>query len=133
MVIILISNYSQECFHLSILVSGIKGKKGMYQDFAQEKQDPSHFVCKWSQFTARSASRQKCSAIRTFVLLQGRNLCSTGGGGVWRYPNKKKSFTAQRLHKACNFSVSLFALTELWQILKLHESIISCDKILISL
>lgn len=29
-----------EMFYLSILASGIKGKKGMYQGFVQEKSEP---------------------------------------------------------------------------------------------
>lgn len=30
-----------EMFYLSVLSSGIKGKKGMYQDFVQEKREPA--------------------------------------------------------------------------------------------
>lgn len=101
---------------------GLRGKKGLFQ--TSSKRNRSLVISSgngiilqpfWPLDTEVFCGPYLCS------LPQGRTLCSTGGGGVWIPVNKKKSFMAQSLHNACNPLVGLFALTELWHVLKLHE------------
>lgn len=101
---------------------GLRGRKECIKTLSKRNRIRVILSLKWSPVYSQVSLQTDvlchphlCSLTRQNLVFNRRR-CP---GDTW---TKEKSFTAQRLHKACNFSVSLFALTELWHILKLHES-----------
>lgn len=113
-----------EMFYLSILISGIMGEGGKECFKTLTKRNRSLVISSGNGIILqpfRPLDTEVLCSPHLCSLPQGRTLCSMGGGGVWISVNKKKPFMAQSLHNACNLPVGLFALTEPWHVLKLHE------------